>query len=119
MRLPPTFPRRIRASSWGGPAMSMGLKMSADSELRAGLDRVQTRGLVLGCAGLAMCPVAWFLWPAHFFAPYLVGYLFWLGIALGCIGFTMLHHLVGGAWGLVIRRPLEAGAVSVVPLALL
>ena len=26
------------------------------------------------------------IWPGHFFAPYLVGYLFWLGIALGCIG---------------------------------
>ena len=29
---------------------------------------------------------AWVLWPKHFFAPYLVGYLFWLGIALGSIG---------------------------------
>ena len=50
---------------------------------------------------------------------YLVGYLFWLGIALGCIGLTMLHHLIGGSWGLVIRRPLEAGALTVMPLALL
>ena len=56
---------------------------------------------------------AWVFWPAHFFAPYLVGYLFWLGIALGCMGLTMLHHLVGGSWGLVIRRPLEAGAATV------
>jgi hypothetical protein len=31
----------------------------------------------------------------------------------------MLHHLVGGAWGLPIRRPLESGAATVVPLALL
>ena len=31
----------------------------------------------------------------------------------------MLHHLVGGSWGLVIRRPLESGAMNVLPLALL
>ena len=53
------------------------------------------------------------LWPRHFFAAYLVGYLFWLGIVLGSIGLTMLHHLAGGSWGLVIRRPLEAGAATV------
>ena len=62
---------------------------------------------------------AWAVWPAHFFPSYLVGYLFWLGISLGCVGLTMLHHLVGGSWGLVIRRPLESGAMNVLPLALL
>ena len=31
----------------------------------------------------------------------------------------MLHHLVGGSWGLVIRRPLESGAMNVLPLAVL
>ncbi len=35
------------------------------------------------------------------------------------MGLTMLHHLVGGSWGLVIRRPLESGAMNVLPLALL
>ena len=56
---------------------------------------------------------------SHFFPAYLVGFLYWLGISLGCIGLTMLHHLVGGSWGLVIRRPLESGAMNVLPLALL
>ncbi len=31
----------------------------------------------------------------------------------------MLHHLVGGSWGLVIRRPLEAGVQTMPVLALL
>jgi hypothetical protein len=31
----------------------------------------------------------------------------------------MLHHLVGGSWGLVIRRPLESGAMNVLPMAVL
>ena len=63
-----------------------GTSMTCDPELRLRLDRFQTVALVVGGAGLALCLAAWLLWPAHFFAPYLVGYLFWLGIALGCIG---------------------------------
>ena len=31
----------------------------------------------------------------------------------------MLHHLVGGSWGLVMRRPLESGAMTLLPLAVL
>jgi hypothetical protein len=99
--------------------MSADMKMMADQELRLRLDRIQKGALFLGCAGLAISLPAWLLWPAHFFPAYLVGYLYWVGIALGCIGLTMLHHLVGGSWGLVIRRPLEAGAATVIPLALL
>ena len=73
----------------------------------------------MGSSAWSLSLGAWLLWPAHFFPAYLVGFLFWVGIALGCIGLTMLHHLVGGSWGLVIRRPLESGAVTVLPLALL
>ncbi|PYS33826.1 MAG: hypothetical protein DMG14_30910 [Acidobacteria bacterium] len=43
------------------------------------------------------------------FRSYLMAYLFWFGIALGCLPLLMLHHLVGGTWGFVIRRILEAG----------
>ena len=101
--------------------------MSADGnddrptdELRLRLDRIQTRALVAGLRRARWSRLAaWLLWPAHFFPAYLVGYVFWVGIALGCLGLTMLHHLVGGSWGLVIRRPLEAGAMTLLPLALL
>jgi hypothetical protein len=97
----------------------MSTNMSADQDLRSRLDQFQNRSLVAGCAGLLLCLVAWAISPVHFFPAYLVGYLFWLGIALGCSGLTMLHHLTGGSWGLVIRRPLESGAATVLPLALL
>ena len=43
------------------------------------------------------------------FRSYLIAYLFWFGIALGCLPLLMLHHLVGGAWGFAIRRVFEAG----------
>ena len=45
--------------------------------------------------------------------------LFWLGIALGCLACVMLHHLVGGVWGFLIRRPLEAATMTLPLMALL
>jgi hypothetical protein len=41
---------------------------------------------------------------------YLVAFVFWIGIALGCLGWLMLQYLGGATWGLVIRRQLESGA---------
>jgi hypothetical protein len=41
---------------------------------------------------------------------YLFGFLFWIGLAIGCLSILMLHHLSGGHWGLGIRRMLEAGS---------
>ena len=57
--------------------------------------------------------------PAHFFRAYLVAYNFWLGVALGCLVLLMVQHLTGGAWGLLLRRVLEAGARTLLPLAVL
>ncbi len=92
---------------------------SAASPLRDRLDRFQTRALRIGGIGLALCLLGGFFWPQQFFSSYLIAFLFWAGIALGCIGMTMLHHLVGGQWGAPIRRPLEAGAVTLAALAVL
>jgi hypothetical protein len=57
-----------------------------------------------------------------FYRAYLVAFLFWIGITLGCLALLMLQHLTGGRWALVIRRFLEAGmrtlplmAVAAVP----
>lgn len=41
---------------------------------------------------------------------YLLGYVFWAGIGIGCVGILTLQYLTGGSWGIVIRRILEAGA---------
>jgi hypothetical protein len=54
----------------------------------------------------------------QFFRSYLIAYLFWFGIAAGCLPLLMLHHLVGGAWGFALRRILEAGTRTL-PLMLL
>jgi hypothetical protein len=56
---------------------------------------------------------------------YLFAYVYWFVIPMGCLGILMLHHMVGGWWGLPIRRLAEAGtrtiplsAILFVPIAL-
>src|SRR6476661_5955946 len=41
---------------------------------------------------------------------WLLGFVFWAGIGIGCLGILMLQYLTGGAWGVITRRILEAGA---------
>ena len=36
--------------------------------------------------------------------------MLWLGVALGSMGWMMIHHLSGGAWGMVVRRVWEASS---------
>ncbi len=45
-----------------------------------------------------------------FMRAYLVGFWMWFGASAGCLGILMIQYLTGGAWGIMIRRPLEAGA---------
>lgn len=51
---------------------------------------------------------------ALFFRSYMVGFIFWFNIAAGCLFWLMVPHLTGGAWGVMIRRIVEAGARTVV-----
>jgi hypothetical protein len=87
------------------------------------IGRYQQLALIVGAAFLLLLIVGAFL-PAlgggvdQFFRSYLVGYIFWVGVTVGCLGLLMLQHLTGGAWGISIRRVLEAGT-RVLPLMLL
>ncbi|MDQ5857931.1 MAG: hypothetical protein M3542_06595, partial [Acidobacteriota bacterium] len=89
------------------------------------LEPYQRPALLVGGAALAICAVGGFFQADQFFRSYLFAFLFWAGIALGCMAVAMLHHVTGGAWGLVIRRPLESGmrtlplvAILFLPIAL-
>jgi hypothetical protein len=84
-----------------------------------GLERLQRWALAAGVLLLALCLVAAPGDPRQFFQSYLQAYLFWIGISLGCLAVAMLHHLVGGSWGLPVRRLLEAGARTLPLMALL
>lgn len=50
---------------------------------------------------------------------WLFGTVFWGGIGVGCLGLLMLQYLTGGAWGVVIRRVIEAGSRTIPLFALL
>jgi hypothetical protein len=55
----------------------------------------------------------------QFFRSYLIGYMLWLGLTLGCMALLMMQHLTGGNWGMSIRRITEAASRTVPMMALL
>jgi hypothetical protein len=82
--------------------------------------------LVAAAGAVAFAILGGIFYAAHgvagtrqFFQSYLVGYLFWLGAALGCLVLLMLQHVTGGAWGVVLRRVVESGSRTLWLLALL
>jgi hypothetical protein len=48
--------------------------------------------------------------PAQFYQSYLMAYMWVLGPTLGCLALAMIHQLSGGAWGVLIRRPMGAAS---------
>jgi hypothetical protein len=99
--------------------MSAGTNPMDEGALRTRLEIIQARAWVVAGVGLVVSFAGCLIWPGTFLPSYLVAYVFWVGIALGCLGLTMLHHLVGGSWGLVVRRPMEAGGMTLLPLGVL
>ena len=76
------------------------------------------RGLVVGALAAVVSAVGLISNPAQFYRSYLVAFVFVLGVALGSLAISMLHHMSGGAWGLVIRRILEASTRTLPLVAL-
>lgn len=82
----------------------MALNYQAPAELN------KFRAIALGIGGIALV-----IWAAGAYfnleqalRSWLLGFIFWGGIAIGSIGIVMLQYLTGGAWGVVIRRVVEA-----------
>ena len=93
--------------------------MNVNAELDATLGRLLPRALGVGLLALGICGIGGLFDPTQFFRSYLFAYLFWLGIALGSLAVLMVHHITGGAWGFLIRRLLEASAMTLPLMALL
>jgi hypothetical protein len=85
------------------------LTQTAD-QLIPSLRRHQRQLLAAGVAGSLLSLVGLWRNPPQFFQSYLTGYMFLLGVTLGCLALGMVHQLTGGAWGVVIRRPIGAAA---------
>ena len=84
----------------------------------ASLDALRQRSLTVGVIGLVAAAAGAFISPGQFFHAYLLAYLFWLAAALGGLALTMLQHLSGGGWGVVLRRTFEAAARTLPWMAL-
>ncbi|HKV09451.1 MAG TPA: hypothetical protein VJ725_15010 [Thermoanaerobaculia bacterium] len=85
----------------------------------AAVDRLQRLGLIVGVIGAVLCAIGFFVSPEYFFRSWLVGWVYWMGVTLGCFAIMMLHHLSRGAWGLVVRRVMEAASRTLPWLLLL
>lgn len=83
------------------------------------LPQIERRAWIVGVCGLAACALGAAINLDQFFRSYLVAFCFCLGIALGSLAILLLQYLTGGGWGLVLRRPLEAGTRTLPLLALL
>src|SRR3954468_14015551 len=96
----------------------MVLRETAD-ELIPELAILQRRLLLAGAAGAVISAIGWFVNATQFFQSYLMAYMFVLGLTLGCLALGMVHQLSGGAWGVVIRRPIGAASRVLPVLTLL
>jgi hypothetical protein len=90
-------------------------------EMGATLRRYQSFALIAGVIGLVGCLLGIFLDHGldHLFRSWLMGFVLWWGIALGSLALLMLQYTTGGAWGVVIRRTLEAGTRTLPLMAIL
>ena len=71
---------------------------------------LQRKLLIAGAAGCAVSLVGVFINLDQFLRSYLLAYMWCLGVTLGCLALGMVHQLSGGAWGVVIRRPIGAAS---------
>ncbi len=74
---------------------------------------------IIGVAGLFLCAAGFFTDHQKFFQSYLFAFLFWAGFAIGATGILLLNNVVGGKWGVTIRRYLEASARTMPLIAVL
>jgi hypothetical protein len=95
--------------------------MTELADSNSDLNRLHGRALGVG-AVFTIFAIVGFVPPGlrdQFYSSYLFSYLFILGIALGSLGITMLHHMTGGDWGYCIRRITESSAMTMPLLTLL
>jgi hypothetical protein len=73
--------------------------------------RLLVAGVVLGLISAFLA----YTQTQEFYRAYLLGFMDWLGVALGSMAIIMIRHLTGGGWGVVIRR-LQGAAMRTMPV---
>lgn len=93
--------------------------MIPSDSVSARIGQWQRVSLFVGCIGILLSAVAFSLNREQLLRSYLFAYLYWTGMALGCLAVLLMHHVVGGKWGMLIRRMCEAGSRTLPLMALL
>ena len=83
--------------------------MIPHDSVSAQIGQWQRNSLLIGIAGVLLMITGFLLDREQMLRSYLFAYLYWIGMGLGSMGILLLHHTVGGKWGMVIRRLCEAG----------
>lgn len=83
------------------------------------IGRWQRTSLLIGVAGVLLAITGFLLDREQALRSYLFAYVYWIGMGLGSMGILLLHHTVGGKWGMVIRRICEAAARTLPYMAIL
>ena len=83
------------------------------------LRRLRNIGLVTAAVAGVVCVIGAFLATQELLRAYLVAWVYWLSLGLGCLGVAMLGQLSPGGWSIVLRRPMEAGARTIGAMAIL
>jgi len=92
---------------------------STTAQLSEGLTKYRNTAAFIALLGIIGCAAGWVMSPTQFYRSYMVGYYFWFGMSLGSLALLMVQHASGGAWGMVIRRILEASSRTLPYMAVL
>jgi hypothetical protein len=92
---------------------------TASPSLQSRMSVVATTSLAIGGICLAASLGGAAFDPENFFPAYLFAYIFWIELTLGSMAVLMVHYQVGGSWGYLTRRILEAGMLTLPLMALL
>ena len=98
-----------------------GRQMTADTyNPPESLSGFQSKGQIAAAIGAVLAVIGFVMTGLdRFYEAYLVAWVYWTGVALGSLALLMLQHLTGGAWGVVIRRILEAATRTLPVMAVL
>src|SRR5689334_7021656 len=94
-----------------------------NSAVTAVMDAGQKRAFAAGSAGLIAFLIVGFAMHSStgswlpLLHQYLIAFVLWTAVTVGCLGVLMIHHMTGGWWGYPMRRIFEAGARNVMVIA--
>jgi len=91
------------------------LKIDRETYRLTDSGKIGSIALAIGLVGLGAGAVGFTIEREQFFHSYLTAFMFWLSLSLGGLFFTMLHHIVGARWSVVLRR-ISENIMAVMPL---